>query len=443
MKFLKNILNRLFSRDLGTISFQFYSLTRFGSLLLASIFLARSLPDQELIARYEFLLLLGGSASFFWVSGLYDAFVVAFKQSATEEQNIFNLTTLRLASLFAIGSGLTVYLLGAFAFPHRVHHDELIAYSSFLGLDTLAMALIYMLMVHRKASLLFIISGFSALLYLGMIALVTDESGLTLSFGILACIALLKVLLIPFIVPHKYTSQVKTPGRKLFQLAWPLSLAALLSHSATYLDGFLVEHFFADQFTNFRYGARELPLILLLANSLSVVRSGDIAEGVTQNELQGPLKALMSSGQRLILWLVPLSLILLFGSDYLFEEVFGTDFLGAVPIFDIYLLLVIPRLIFPQSVLRGHQRMKIMTWSAAAELVLNVALSLIGMHYFGLVGIAGATVIAYFVEKVILVVYCHRVLGIQLNAYTSLSTWSVASLVMLGAWIMKYMIQGG
>ncbi len=387
------------------------------------------------------MLLLGGSSSFFWVSGLYDAFVVAFKKSPVDAQNVFNLTTLKLAGLLATGSGLTVYLLGTLAFPDRVLPDELLAYAVFLGLDTLAMALVYMLMVHRNAKFIFVVASLSAALYFGVMLTVPSQGNLTLAMSILAGFALLKLALIPFVVPFTFSARNGvSPGKTLLKLAWPLSFAALLSHSATYLDGFLVEHYFADQFTNFRYGARELPLILLLANSLSVVRSGDIAEGIQHNSLQDALRALMDSGQRLILWLFPMSLVLLFASDYLFETIFGADFLGAVPVFDVYLLLVIPRLIFPQSVLRGHHRMKMMTWSAGAELVLNVALSLLGLYYFGLVGIAGATVIAYFVEKVILAVYCHRVLGIHLSAYTSILTWSIASGVLLGAWIWKYFI---
>lgn len=440
MRFAKNILNRLFSRDLGTISFQFYSLSRFGSLLLASIFLARSLPNQDIIARYELLLLLGGSASFFWVSGLYDAFVVAFKNNSTGEQGAFSRATLKLASLFAVGSGATIYSIGILGFSDQVVHNELVAYATFLSLDTLAMSLIYMLLVHKKAKLLLLIAAFSAASYFGAMLLVPGHGNFTMAFSILAGIALVKLCLIPLMVPLKPSkSKDISPGINLFRLAWPLSLAALLSHSATYLDGFLVEHYFEDQFTNFRYGARELPLILLLANSLSIVKSGDIAEGLKENSLGTALKSLMTSGQRLILWLFPISLVLLFSSNFLFENIFGADFLGAVPVFDVYLLLVIPRLIFPQSVLRGHQRMKIMTWSAGAELILNISLSLIGLYFWGLVGIAGATVIAYFVEKIILVVYCHRSLGISLKDYTSVLTWSLASIAMFVAWIAKYL----
>lgn len=419
------------------MSFQFYSLSRYGALLAIAIYLARFLPDQTLISRYEFLLLLGGSITFFWVSGLYDAFVVAFRNSQPKDQIGYTAATLKLAVGFALPSGIAVYLMGYFLFPDRVDPQELLAYSSFIGLDTLAMSLIYMLLVHKAHQKLMLVATLSSLAYIGAMLLVPFEGGFATSFWILAGLAIIKLGLLLWWIPYRGQG---TAGASLhlYRLGGPLALAALLSHSATYMDSFLVDHFFADQFTNFRYGARELPLILLLANGLSIVRSGDIAQGLNEGRLGETLALLREGSQRLIYWLFPLSLLLLLLSDFLFTSVFGKDFQGAVPVFDVYLLLVIPRLIFPQSVVRAHQKTQWMTWSSLVELILNLTLSLVGLYYWGLVGIAGATVVAYSVEKLVLVVLTKRKLGISPLAYTPLLEWLIGSGLLFLAWIVKY-----
>ena len=83
---------------------------------------------------------------------------------------------------------------------------------------------------------------------------------------------------------------------------------------------------------------------------------------------------------------------------------------------------------------------EIMTEFAGAELILNIILSLVGLYFFGIVGIAAATVIAYMVEKLILLIYCQQNLGIPAQAYTQIVVWGIASAVMLSAWILKYTV---
>ncbi len=54
------------------------------------------------------------------------------------------------------------------------------------------------------------------------------------------------------------------------RLGTPLIISALLSGSAQYIDGAIVSSKFdATTFAIFRYGAKEFPLVILLANGLS------------------------------------------------------------------------------------------------------------------------------------------------------------------------------
>jgi O-antigen/teichoic acid export membrane protein len=84
-----------------------------------------------------------------------------------------------------------------------------------------------------------------------------------------------------------------------------LILATFLSGSAQFVDGFIVTSYFDEEtFAVFRYGARELPLAMLLANALSNAMLPDFAqrENLTQN-----LRQLKENVSRLMHFLFPLT----------------------------------------------------------------------------------------------------------------------------------------
>ena len=138
--------------------------------------------------------------------------------------------------------------------------------------------------------------------------------------------------------------------------------------------------------------------------------------------------------------LFPLSGILLLLSGPVFELAFGPDFSSAVPIFDIYLLLVIPRLLFPQSILRGLGLTRYMAVSAGIELALNVGLSILGLIWWGIEGIAMATVVAFMVEKIILVAVVQRKINIPWMRYTAMLWWGGYSLGLVALVLGKYLL---
>ena len=432
---------RLAEGDWSSRSFQFFSLFRYLGLLLSAIALARLFPDQSLIADYERLLLLGGSVTFFWAGGLFDAFVVVFKQAGTEQRPQTAAALNGLALSLALLSGLSVFLLGFLLFPSHFDADTLAAYAVFTAADSYALALVYLLHVHGRSRELIAYAILSYTAYFAVLILLVQGGDLARALWGLALLAAAKALYtaIRFGI-HRQAPAWNPASRQLLRTGTPLALAALLSYSANYLDGYLVAEFFPADFATFRYGAKELPLVLLLANALSIVQSGEVAEGIREQDPAPAIQKLKAGGLRLMHLLFPLSILLLIASDWLFRTVFGPAFAGAAIIFDIYLLLAIPRLIFPQSLLRAHQMTRLMGLSAGIELFANVALSLLGMYLFGIAGIAAATVLAYLLEKTILVAYCKSRLGISFRSYTAAGWWAAYAAALSAAWALKYLL---
>ena len=72
-------------------------------------------------------------------------------------------------------------------------------------------------------------------------------------------------------------------------------------------------------------------------------------------------------------------------------------------IFNTYLLIIVSRLLFPQAILIGMNKHSDVFIISLIELAVNIVLSLILIRYFGLVGIALGTALAFWLEKSIMI----------------------------------------
>lgn len=206
--------------------------------------------------------------------------------------------------------------------------------------------------------------------------------------------------------------------------AWPIIASFLLGGSAEYIDAYIVTFFASSHdFALFRYGARELPLTMMFATALSNVVSGNIAkENLKNPSLSDSFEKLKASSKRLMHILFPLTVILLVFSPYLYKYVYSDIFVDAYRIFNVYLLLIVSRLVFPHTILLGLQKNKIIFWLSVAVLIVNTGLSILFINIFGIVGVAYATLIVHYLYKLYLIIYNHQK-GFKINQYTNTSLW--------------------
>ncbi len=206
----------------------------------------------------------------------------------------------------------------------------------------------------------------------------------------------------------------------------PLIITSLISGSAQYIDGIIVSSYFDDPgaFAVFRYGAKEFPLVLMLANGLS---NAMLPEFGTRSRMKESLAKIRKKSERLMHFLFPASMLMMFFARWIYPRVFNSDFQRSADIFLIYILLVIPRLVFPQTILIGRKKTKITLWGAAIELAFNIPLSLWLIKPYGIVGVALSTFIVYTLEKVFLATYLWRKMKIKPGEYIPLLTYFIYS----------------
>ena len=427
----------------GTVKgLQIFQILRFLSFFITGILLSKTFLKTAEIGIYENLMFLSGAFSFFWVSGILNAVVAKYDDSDIKKSDglIYNSSLL----IFLINILLIILLLileqwASHLIPENpeTYYPLLIVY---ILLNNTSFINEYYFLLKKKTIPLILYGLGSFLLHLAFVFIPLYFGG-TLScifYGLIA-LALIKNLILLYNLRIGIKSSFNfTVIKELGEVALPLILSLLIAGSAEYVDGFLIStHFRNDAFAIFRYGAREFPLSLLMANSLSMAIIPRLRKGeyIDSNGLEN-LKAETNSLMHLVF---PTSILLMLASPYLYPIVFRPEFISSSSIFNIYLLLVISRVLFPQSIIMSQVRTSVIFKTAIAEIFINVLASYALMLQFGMIGVAYGTFIAFFCEKIILAIYCHFELKIPLSRYLNVKVWLIYTIMLLIAF--SYTIQ--
>ena len=424
--------------DKKVLSIQILQLVRTAVVFGISIFLAQFYSDTHIISQYETLLLVGTGLTFFWVSGLMTTFLPYYYNKKEEEKKSVIFNTFVSLSALSVLSFFAVIALGALFFD-SVHVSLFIAYGAYILFNSPSFLIEYIYLVNgkNKAIVLYAIIAFSLQLIIFCIPLFLGYDLLTAVYSI-AILALFKFILLLFMI-RKY-------GRTGFDLhlikaylskSTPIIMTLLIGGSSEYVNGFVVKAFANDhEFALFRYGAREFPLSRILANSLSLVLSGSIAHAISKGNLADSLSKLKKSSQKLMHILFPLTILLILTSPFLYRFLFTETFENSYRIFNVYLLLVVSRMVFPQTILLGMQKNKPIMYAAIIEFSVNLGLGVALMRFFGIYAVPFATLAAFYIYEIVLMLYVKKE-GIRLKSYLPTTTWLVYSCL---AWLVYLII---
>ena len=436
-------LKKLFRPD-SLSGLQIVQLIRYGSLFLISIVLAKSALSTESIGKFESLLLFTGALTFFWVTGIIQSLLPLFKNSKSfEDQSsgkkspeIFNAFISLMA--FSLLGGLLVLLIGesiANLIDIKLGRNLSYFVAAFVIFQSPSALVEYIYLLNKEARKLvrygWLVFGFQFLLVSTAALLNLPLNWVLTAFvgsAFLRFVYLLVVISEYSRIQFSWKFQVEH-----MKLGIPILVSVFLSGSAHYVDGFIIKAYYDEStFAVFRYGARELPLVALLAHALS----NGIIPVFTEKGIHAGLKSLKERSTVLAKWLFPVTLFLILTSYLLFPLIYDERFIASAGIFNVYLLLILTRLLFPQAIFIALKKTKVLMLAAGFELLVNVGLSLIFVQYFGLLGVAFATLIAYSFERVFLMVYLRVILGIRVSQYTNIIRHLLWSLVVLLAFIL-------
>jgi len=385
--------------------------------LIISIVFTKSHLTRGDIGKWEMFMFIAGLITFAWVTGIIQSLLPLYHRNKTyrkmgdngksKSPEIFN------AFLLLCFLSLLVFLLGhafknyfsVFHFRGNVPFINLLLLYILLSSPVCLIEYIYLL--NNRAYRIFQYGLYTFLGQLVMIILpiLLGKDIIWSVYGLLFITGVRWIWLI--ILLRRYTDMTISWQfmKEHLYLGTPLILTTLISGSAQYTDGVIISAVYQDpaMFAWFRYGAKEFPLVLMLANGLS---NAMLPEFSTRERMRESMAKIRVKSKRLMHILFPSAMLIMIFSRWLYPRMFNPEFQKSADIFLIYSLLIIPRLIFPQTVIVGRKKTHITLFAAILELLLNIPLSLLMIKWgYGLVGVALSTFIVYLMGKVFLAGY--------------------------------------
>ena len=427
---------------LNTVSaFQFYQLARYSALVITGIVFAKTTLTQQAIGEYETFVFLAGAVSFFWLNGMLKALLPL--SSGQKESNSALFSSFVVISFFSLLIGMLLYTAhpvfsGFLLNGKEVPEPGLLVVYLVFGVPATMAEYVYLIRKQNRTLVVFALVSFSIQFLMVVLPVVSGYPVQWAMRGLVVSALLRYIWLWGMFI---YYSEIRFSFsfvKAHLKLGMPLVVAALLSGSAQFVDGFIVTSRFDEStFAVFRYGARELPLATLMANALS---SAMLPGFGIREQLQENLRRLKNGVSRLMHFLFPLTALLLLVSKPLFPVVFNPAFADSATVFNIYLLLVISRLLMPQTILNGLRLTRQIMVASFFEIVINVTLSLVLVRVWGIAGIAFATFAAYLFEKIYLIVVVRKTLNIRLNEYHPLKDYFFYSLGIIAIFIFAEIV---
>lgn len=421
--------------------FQIFVILRFSFVILISIAMAKSGLSLSEIGVYEALMLIGSAFTFFWMAGFLNGMLPTYPKLPEDEKPafIFNLFILFL-SLSIIVTGLMWFFQNDLIqlmtnFKTLPYFHWLCLYLA-LNLPTFLIEYLYILLDRPQRIVVFGLYSFGGQFLITIVPLLLGHS-LEISFIGLVILATTKFIwLITLLQKHSHINWDFKNILPYFWLSLPIILYTFIGGVMNYIDGSIVMKYFnEEQFAIYRNGAREFPLSLALLTAMSAALVPNIAE-----HLPSGLGQIKHRTSRIMLPLFGMSVVLMFVSPWAYPFVFSVDFASSAAVFNVYLLVLISRILLPQTILIGLKKTKIILWASIVELLLNLGLSILFIQSIGLAGVALATGIAFTAEKVILVAYCHWQLGIPLSAYLAIKQYVFYSLLLIASYFLSFLL---
>jgi O-antigen/teichoic acid export membrane protein len=413
---------------------QVYHLARVAGTFGVGIGVARLVAEPELIAPFESVMVLYTALASVLYASLPSRMLVGWGSVAPTRRWVVQRQAFVVAAwgglVAAVACGAMAYSQSGFGWMHAL------GVALFAAGSVSAIPVEYLHWCHgnRGRMLLLGLSSVGLFITAHVVPLALGW-GFQGVFGALALLGLLRGTLALAVWKPWQPSEV-APARLrrwLWVRLWPLMGYAASAHFTVMGVALLAQWMLSPaEFVLLRYGTREVPITLVIANTLSVSMAALVAQqGLTNGtEAFGTLRV----RSRELMWpFAALCLPLLVFAPYLMTSVYGPAFAPAGVLFGWYVLLVIPRLLFPQAILNGLNQPGYVFRVGLIESLLHLALAALLLPLLGLEGAGIAAFAAYTTEKILLMVVLQRV-GVPTQQYTPWVRWGLVTTVLAVAW---------
>lgn len=416
---------------------QSFQLMRFFIFLVVSVVFTKSHLTRAEIGSWEMFLFIAGLMSFFWVTGIIQSLLPLYHRNRTfrrfgepvegkspEIFNAFLLLSFFSLLFFALGQ----VLKGSFSVFHFTGNTPYLNLLLIYLVSSNPVCLIeYIYLLNNRAYRIFQygLYTFSAQLIMIITPVLLGKDIIWSIYGLLVITAVRWVWLI--ILLRRYTVMKVSWEfmKEHLYLGLPLIITSLISGSGQYTDGIIISAYYHDPawFAWFRYGAKEFPLVLMLASGLS---NAMLPEFSTKSRMKEAMEKIKLKSKRLMHLLFPATMFIMLITRWFYPRLFNPDFQKSADVFLVYTLLIIPRLVFPQTIIVGRKKTRVTLIAAIVEISINIPLSLLMLKWgYNIVGVALATFIVYVIEKAFLIFWLWFKMKIKPSEYIPLRVYSI------------------
>jgi len=421
---------------------QLFQLMKPIIFLIISILFTKSHLTRADIGQFEMFMFIAGLMTFFWVTGIIQSLLPLYHRNRTFRKMGEN-NSGKSPEIFNAFLLLSVFSLLFFIFGHSMKNNFSVFHNTgnvpFLNLLLLYILLsspvclieyIYLLKNRAYRIFQYGLYTFLAQLLLIVTPLFFGKGIIWSIYGLLFITGIRWIWLI--ILLRRY-SEIRVSYefmKEHLYLATPLILTTLISGSAQYIDGVIVSAVYRDPswFAWFRYGAKEFPLVLMLANGLS---NAMLPEFSTRSRMRESLAKIKLRSAKLMHLLFPVVMVIMLFARWFYPRIFNPDFQKSADVFLVYSTLIIPRLVFPQTIIVGRKKTHITLIAAVLELALNIPLSLLMIKWgYNIVGVVLATFIVYIASKLFMISYLWFKMKIKPTDYIPLKPLAIYSVLL-------------
>jgi hypothetical protein len=408
---------------------QLFQLMKPVVFLIISIVFTKSHLTRSDIGQWEMFMFIGGLVTFFWVTGIIQSLLPLYHRNRTYHKmgdngtskspeifNAFLLLCFFSILVFIMGHSLKNHF-SVFHFSGNVPYINLLLLYILFSSPVCLIEYIYLLNNRSYRIFQYGLITFAVQMVLIITPILFGKDIIWCIWGLLIVTLMRWIWLL--VLLKRYTL-MKVSFEFMKEHLWlgtPLILTSLISGSAQYTDGVIVSAVYRDpaMFAWFRYGAKEFPLVLMLANGLS---NAMLPEFSTRERMRESLAKIRVKSKRLMHILFPVVMFVMLGAQWIYPRMFNPGFSKSADIFLIYSLLIVPRLVFPQTIIVGRKKTHISLIAAILELAFNIPLSLLMIKWgYGLVGVALSTFIVYTIGKIFLIGYLWIKMKIKPSEY--------------------------
>ena len=415
---------------------------KFTIFLIVSIVFAKIHLSRAVIGSFEMFMFISGLITFFWVTGIIQSLLPLYYRNRTYRRlgegqegkspeifNAFLLLCVFSLVFFIFGHSMKNHF-SVFHFRGNVPYLNLLLLYILLSSPVCLIEFIYLLNNRSSRIFQYGLYTFVAQLALIIVPVLFGKDIIWSIYGLLVITGVRWIWLI--ILLRRYSEMVISVRfmKEHLYLAAPLIITTLISGSPQYVDGVIVSAVYRDpgMFAWFRYGAKEFPLILMLANGLS---NAMLPEFSTRSRMIVSLAKLKVKSKRLMHFLFPVTMLIMLFARWFYPVIFSPEFEISSGVFLIYTLLIIPRLVFPQTIIVGRKKTRIVLYVALIELLLNIPLSLLMIRWgYKIVGVVLATIIVYALSKIFLILYVWIRMKIKPTEYIPLKVYGIYSILL-------------